>query len=260
MCSTKKVFLTKIFKCATSTDPSIQSCDRGRAGFTLLELIVSLTILSLVVLVLYTAFSMGVRIFDQDNQKEDKIVRLEAALRMLQEDMMRAVPYNMNWQEGQINLFAGGPRTLFYVTGSGTGAFSGAGAGLFFSCLFVDDCPDSAEECLYLFKSSKPSPDYVQTVDRFNRSSEFQREYFVPEAKLAEKGIVVLDGVQDLNFSYSGDQFIPFAGLDEDLSGKMHGQDKLPMDHWLENELPGRIRISFSLEGKEYVVHVPVGE
>jgi len=230
-------------------------------GFTLLELVVSLTIISLIVLVLYQAFSTGARVWDRDNGQFDETLRLQGVLRLLEEDMIQAVPYNMNWQEGETQLFAGGTGYISYVTGNGKGAFSGADAGLFFSTLFVDVCPDESRNCLYLFKSPYPSREFVSMVQDFRTGTEFQRQHFLPDPYLAERAVPVIKGVEELNFSYSREDFAPFAGtVDTQQHQILHEEGRLTEKEWISDELPGRIRIYFVLEEQEYAVHVPVGK
>jgi len=254
------VFLMKTSKEDTSRE-DFNNTSLGCSGFTLLELVVSLTIMSMVVLVLYQAFSLGTRVWDRDDRLLDDTFRLEASLRMMEEDMIQAVPYNMTWQEGEIQLFSGGPRYVSYVTGNGKGAFSGAGAGLFFSTLFMDDCPDESKDCLYLFKAPKPSREFVETVHDFRTGTEFQRQYFSPGPYLTERAVLILKGVESLNFSYSRDEFFPFAGLTEEHRQHfLHEEGRLSEEEWVADELPGQLRLYFILDEQEYVLHVPVGK
>lgn len=229
-------------------------------GFTLLELIVSMTIISMVVLVLYFAFSTGVRSWDSDVVHGEQEMRLEAVLRLMEDDLGHAVPYNMNWQKGPVSLFAGGPRTMFYVTGNGTGAFSGAGAGLFFSILYVDDCPDETLDCLFVYKSFRPSPEYISSADQFRTASEFQRENFSPDTEIAEKSLLVLKGLEGMNFSYSSERFAAFAGTNSDGASQLMDDNQLDEEFWVSDELPGQVRIDFSFDDRDFFVLVPVGE
>ncbi len=259
MPSMNRVSSVKISRGFISHDGRPDVGNSAVQGFTLLELIVSMTIISMVVVVLYFAFSTGVRSWDSDVIHGESEIRLEAILRLFEDDLQNTVQYNMNWERGPLSLFAGGPGSVFYVTGNGTGAFSGAGAGLFFSILYVDDCPETSEDCLFLYKSPRPSPEYIRAVDEFRGSSEFQRERFAPGTEIAEKSLLILTGIENMNISYSDEKFVPFAGIEHDYQDSFsRDEDLLPEEHWIREELPGRARVAFSAEGRDFVVQVPV--
>ncbi len=240
---------------------NISESDAGNSGFTLLELLLSLTIIALVLLVLYQAFSVGFRVWERDEGFSEKMFRLEAVLRLLEEDMLQVVPYDMNWEKGHIQLFAGGPNAIFYVTGNGTGAISGAGAGLFFGVLFFNECPEGKGECLYLHKSSRPAQEFVKAVYEFRTGTQLLRQHFDARMHLDDKGIVVLENVEDLNFSYCADRLAPFSGIQRLQKHDLYNEkDLLQEEEWISGQLPGQIRISFVLEEEEYLLHVPVGK
>ncbi len=251
-------------KCFTGKQPSDgglpHSIAAGKhSGFTLLELIISMTIISMVVLVLYFAFSTGVRVWDRDDSQASEYERIEAVLRLVETDLAEAVPYNMNWEMGSLALFTGGKTSLYYVTGNGTGAMAGAGAGLFFTALYAGDCPEDPETCLFLYKSPRPHPEYVENVDDFRGATEIQREYFKPGGHIEQNSILLLKGVESLKFTFSIDEFQPF-GMSRDDSGEVSFMDEgdLSEDHWNQDDLPGQVRLSFMLDEKSYTVHAAV--
>ena len=235
-----------------------ESNERSK-GFTLLELLLSLSIISLVLLVLYQAFSVGFRVWEGDQERSGKMFRLEAVLKLLEEDMLQAVPYNMNWKEGEILLFAGGPRSIYYVTGNGTGAISGPDAGLFFSVLYSDSCPDGHGECLFLHKNPRPAKEFVEAVHGF-RVTPAPRGHYDAGKHLRDEGIIALENVADINFYYIAEEFVPFAGRQgmQELE-PLYEKDLQPEEEWVLNQLPGQIRISFVLDEEKYFVHVQVG-
>ncbi|WP_287043369.1 prepilin-type N-terminal cleavage/methylation domain-containing protein [Desulfonatronospira sp. MSAO_Bac3] len=243
-----------------TSDNCLSARSRGKSsGFTLLEVVISMTIISMLVLVLYQAFSMGVRIWEDRHGRQDETLRLEAATRLLRADLTRAVPYNIFWEEGEALLFAGGPGAMFYVTSNGTGSISGAGEGLYFACLYVDVCPEKQEKCLYLSKSSRPSPDFVQEATAFRSATDFSRESFSPDSHMERKSILMLEGIIEAGFFYTSEQYFPFAGVPDHGLERSVQENEISFDrHWVENVLPGQVRISLLLEGQEYIIHVPV--
>lgn len=220
-----------------------------------------MTIISMVVIVLYFAFSTGVRVWERDSSIENESVRLEAVLRLIEKDIAEIVPYNMNWEKGSVSLFAGGPSSMFYVTGNGTGSVSGAGAGLFFTLLYVDGCPDSDEDCLFLYKSSRPEPEFIEAVDEFRNYGEFQMEHYAPGSMIKDQSLSVISGVQSLKFSFSEDEFIPFAGTEHEVQDDLFSEEgTLSEEQWVKDVLPGQTRIVLSLDEKEYFVQGALGE
>ncbi len=260
MLNMNQIFSVKISRELISADFLHNGRPVGNSGFTLLELIISMTIISMVVLVLYFAFSIGARSWNDDSLRAEKDIRLEAVLRLVEDDLQNVVPYDMNWERGRLSVFTGGPGTVFYVTGNGTGAFAGAGAGLFFSILYVDTCPETTEDCLLLYKSSRPSPEFVRAVYNFKSSSEIQREHFAPGMEIANKSLLILEGVEGFNISYSMEKFIPFAGAGHEApESRMSRDGALPDKFWVAQETPGQVRVAFGFEDRDFVVYVPVG-
>ncbi len=240
--------------------PSTDNMENGCSGFTLLELIVSMTIISMVVLVLYFAFSIGSRVWDDDSEKIDENARLEAVLRLVKNDLSQAVPYKMNWEKGSISLFAGGPSSAFYVTRNGTGSFSGPGAGLYFVFLYADNCPENSKKCLYLYKSPRPGPEFIRAVDQFRATGELERRHYTPGTKMMEKSIPILEDTDNIQFSYSQDEFIPFSNTGHETMNMPPEENPLPEDHWLRSELPAQARFLFEYKDRKYFIQVPVGE
>lgn len=231
------------------------------SGFTLLELIIALSMVSLLVLVLHQAFSIGVRVWEGRQEASEDILRQEAALRLLQEDLESIQPYTMQWEKGELRLFAGGPRSLFYVTENGHGASSRAGSGLFFTLLYLQECAQNRQDCLYLSKIPVPSPEYVQEVDRFRSLGETERERFAPGDFLAEESILLQEGLSQARFSYSQQESIPFGGLEEDQTPEdlqQRQEGGLQEEHWVKEELPAQIMISLEREGQQITIHSPV--
>ena len=121
------------------------------SGFTLLELIISLTITAMVVVVVYSAFSLGVRVWERQGQESDAVKRDEIMFRLLDRDVADMAPYVMLLDGASLSLTAGGPTAFFYVTRNGFGALRRQDRALFFTCLFVAE-DDDKDLALYLYK------------------------------------------------------------------------------------------------------------
>lgn len=253
------IFSAKILKAHISPHRSSKNTSVSIPGFTLLELIISMTIVSMVVLVLYYAFSIGVRTWDSQDDAEQEVMRLEAVIRLVEEDFRQIVPYNMIWEKGEISLFAGGGQSVFYVTENGLGSVSGAGAGLFFAGLYLDQCPDDPDKCLFLIKKPYPSMAFVDQVNFFKGLGEFQRRDYIPGTQITEDKILLVEGLSEARFSFSSRQYIPFGGISHDLPDDHRTRDgQLEEDHWVRKELPSQIRFEFVLQDKRWVVHLPL--
>ncbi len=253
------IFSAKILKVPTFLDRSKNHTPVRIPGFTLLELIISMTIVSMVVLVLYSAFSIGVRTWDSQDDPEQEVMRLEAVVRLLEEDFRQIVPYNMFWEKGEISLFAGGRQSVFYVTENGLGSASGAGAGLYFACLYLDQCPDDPGKCLFLTKKPYPSMAFVDQVNFFKGLGQFQRRDYIPGTQITEDKILLVEGLSEARFSFSSRQYIPFGGTPHDLPDDHRiRDDQLEEDHWTTRELPAQIRFDFVVQDRKWIVHLPL--
>jgi len=73
----------------------------AETGFTLFELMISLTIISMIVLVLYYSFSLGVRIWQQGDNEENVLKRHEVFRRLLKRDFRHAARYSFRWEKGK---------------------------------------------------------------------------------------------------------------------------------------------------------------
>lgn len=228
----------------------------SRSGFTLLELIVSLNIISMIMLVLYHSFSMGVSVWDRKENRGDDSFLLESVVRLISDDLDSVLRYSMNWEQGSLLFFAGGPRTIFYVTGNAAGASIAPGSGLFFSCLYIDDCPEGTDQCLFLAKSGLPHADLIQELASFRDMPDSQKEYFTSQGETLSSGILLLHGIEDPSFFYGEERFSPFAGYGTEVMEQSMQTDEVSLDkHWSFNEMPGMILFSFTLDGDHYSIY-----
>ena len=219
---------------------------RGVAGFTLLEMIISLTILCLVVLTVYTAFSLGVDVWRRMEEGEKSAAQRKAiALRLLHGDFSNLRPYTWNSEKGRILFFAGGPKSVFYVTTNGLGATNRRGKALFFTCLFVHASAEGEGSAVYVYKSGLPGPNLAELLRDFRAGGDLQRTNFVPPAFILEHSVQVIKNVHDAQFGYQRQAYPPFSGVKaevEDVQSTQSEEERvLAQSQWVENELPGQI-------------------
>ncbi len=225
----------------------------GDSGFTLLEMIISLTILSLVVLTVYIAFSLGVDVWKGMEKEKSAAERKAITLRMLQEDWARIRPYTWNSEKGDVMFFAGGPKSVFYVTTHGLGAKNRSGKSLFFTCLYVHSAPEGEGSSLYVYKSGLPGPEILEAVREFRTGTEMGRANFVPPSFITEESVPVLHNVQDAQFGYQEQAYPIFSQAKAQVEGDRvqdrDAGDILADTEWVRDELPGQI--SFTTKDPE---------
>lgn len=225
----------------------------GDSGFTLLEMIISLTILSLVVLTVYVAFSLGVDVWQGMDKEKSAAERKAITLRLLQEDWARIKPYTWHSEKGDVLFFAGGPRSVFYVTTHGLGAKNRSGKALFFTCLYVHSAPEGEGNSLYMYKSGLPGPEVLEAVREFRTGSDMERANFVPPNFITEESVPVLHNVQDAQFEYQEQAYPIFSQVKAQVEGEWDQNrdtgDILADTEWVKDEVPGQI--SFTTEDPE---------
>ena len=232
-------------------------------GFTLLELIISMTIISMVVLVIYSAFAMGSRVWERQGRDTELQRREEVLVRLLLDDAAGLVPYTTLWEGRETFFMAGGPGTLFYVTRNGFGARRRGDAALFFGCLYLDE-DDQGDLGIYLLKMPEPNPDLLRAVRGFSTLSEGAMERYTLPDTLRRDAVLILSGLSEAAFSYAADPFLPFHGPPEDAlepASTLRDEDDLELGEWTEQQLPGQILLRYALEDAEprAVLLVPGG-
>lgn len=96
----------------------ILQTDNAR-GFTLLELIISLTIVSLVAVLVYATLNIGVRAAQSGETRSIENQRARAALSLITRHLKSAYPLTLQGEEGFFVYFFGGPTELSFVSGAG---------------------------------------------------------------------------------------------------------------------------------------------
>lgn len=228
-------------------------------GFTLLELIISMTVISMVVVVVYSAFSMGVRVWERQELDNEGVRREEVLLRLLDRDFADIVPYNTHWQAAPLSLFVGASQTLFYVTRNGFASQRRDGRALFFGCFFVAR-DEQGGMGLYLYKVPEPSPDLLAEIRRFTGMSQGMRGSFVLPDQFRNDAVLIVDGLTEASFSFAAEPFTLFAGSpEEELGGIRWDEDALELEDWAEEAPPGRVLLRYQPEGREprHVLLVP---
>ncbi|MEA3347925.1 MAG: prepilin-type N-terminal cleavage/methylation domain-containing protein, partial [Pseudomonadota bacterium] len=173
-----------------------------KAGFTLIEMIIAMTILALVVTVLYLAFSTAGRIWSRQQIKGGRGEHEAALSRLLSDDLQNLVPYSFSWEKGQGFFFAYGPSALFYATTSGYGARQRSAEGLYFTCCYLQESEEKEGFSLFLAKEMGPKNFLVEALWDFIQGPE---KSLVVNESLREASLLILDGLTEASFAVVGD-------------------------------------------------------
>ena len=173
-----------------------------KGGFTLIEMVIAMTILALVVTVLYLAFSTAGRIWSRQQIKSGRGEHEAALARLLSDDLQNLVPYSFSWERGQGFFFALGPRALFYATTSGYGARQRSAEGLYFACCYLQESEEKEGFALYLAKEMGPKNFLIEALWDFIQGPE---KSLVVNEVLSEASLLILDGLTEASFAVVGD-------------------------------------------------------
>ncbi len=88
-------------------------------GFTLLELIISLTIVGAVSVMIYTALNIGARAAAHGEARSNENQRARAALALITRHLKSAYPLSLQGEEGAFVYFFGEPTELSFISGAG---------------------------------------------------------------------------------------------------------------------------------------------
>lgn len=89
---------------------------REKPGFTLLELILALSILSMVALIIGSGFRLGIKAWEKGESEARETQRLRALSGLISQSLKSAYPYNMKIEEEKVVVFEGDANSLLFVT------------------------------------------------------------------------------------------------------------------------------------------------
>ena len=94
--------------------PQAKAC----AGFTLMELIISMTILSVVALIIGSGFRLGIQTWDKGDKEIQETQRLRALSGMISQNLKSAYPYKTEVEDKKVIIFKGDKNSVLFVTTS----------------------------------------------------------------------------------------------------------------------------------------------
>jgi prepilin-type N-terminal cleavage/methylation domain-containing protein len=182
--------------------PNTSIKSNNNAGFTLIEMIIAMTILALVVTVLYLAFSTAGQIWSRQQVKGSRGEHEAAVMRLLQDDLQHLVPYSFTWEKGSGFFFALGKRTIFYATTSGYGARQRQREGLYFACCYLKPSTEKEGLALYLVKTMGPKKILIESLWDFIQNPDHNLNV---SSEISDASLLILDGLTAASFAVVAD-------------------------------------------------------
>lgn len=99
---------------------SFLKCTLGR-GFTLIEIIIAMTILSLIALIIGSAFGIGIRAWDKGEADIENLQRIRFLSERLSQQIKSCYPHFIEKDGKKTPAFSGASDSLWFVTTSETG-------------------------------------------------------------------------------------------------------------------------------------------
>jgi general secretion pathway protein J len=91
---------------------------KGNRGFTLLEMIVTMTILGFILLIIFSAFRLGLSVWEKGESKREDYQKIRTVSQLVSRQVKSIVPYKIKTQkaEGDYLAFEGKSRSLKFVS------------------------------------------------------------------------------------------------------------------------------------------------
>lgn len=209
------------------------------AGFTLLEMIIAMLIISAIVLMVYTSYSTVVQTWKRNHARAAEFRLEKVGDRLLREDWKNIVPYTFGTERGAYSFMYGASDRVAYATTHRLGAHRRFGGGIYFSLLLLRQSDDGLD--LYCYKTDVPEPDLMLLV-RLYQSGDNDPRIRMLEEMFTEQALW-LKTVDEAVFSFDTksasetDSVADTEDVDDDLQ-------VLPLDKWQALKAPVRIRLS----------------
>jgi general secretion pathway protein J len=191
----------------------------GRAGFTLLEVIITLTILGFIVLIISGAFRLGLSAWDRGEQTREEYQRQRTATQLISRQIKSVMPYKIKTQKAEGDYLA----------------FEGKGQSLkFVSTLSLKAArPEGLVFAIYEFKEDQEGGRLVVYEKRVVNKDFFE------EGPKEEEGVSVLEGLSNVRFEYYREED-PEKTRSEGWADEWNAKD--------ERELPRALRMTVTFK------------
>jgi general secretion pathway protein J len=192
---------------------------RAAKGFTLFEVVVTLTILGLILLIISGAFRLGLSAWERGESARERYEKVRTISRLVCQQIKSSVPYKIRTEkaEGDYLAFEGTPHSLKFVSALPIKAKQ----------------PQGFVYAIYEFQEAGRLVYYEQRVLNKN---------FFEETPNEESGVSLMEGISDVRFEY-------FRRGNKDKN-----RTEAWVDNWDakgENELPNALRMTVTSTDKE---------
>ena len=167
---------------------------RSQKGFTLLELIISITLLGIIVLIVTSASRLGFRSVDAGERKIESLERLRTSLNIIESQIQSEVPLTYAQDDGSRKYYFKGNRTSLQFS-TNSSLLSGQRGYVLASYSVVQD--QQGKQALYVSENCVGVENKTETklLDGFD---EIYFEYFYKDPT-AEQGTWVFDYPDDVS-------------------------------------------------------------
>ena len=207
----------------------MKSSDRG---FTLLELVISMLIVSGIVLLIYSSYSTVVRTWER-NQAQIADIRFEAiGDRLVVNDWRQMTAFDFVNTKGSFHFLFGSPTRFAYATKHGLGGRRSIDGRLFFALLMIEPLGEGVG--VYSYKTDVPELELADLVASYLASdgSVSLEEGFLRDA-------ILLKEADEAEFSYDSKNDTESEG-----EGETEAEGELRFSEWRKQALPERVRLT----------------
>lgn len=96
-----------------------------KSGFTLLELILAIAILSIITLIIGSGFRLGINAWEKGESEATETQRLRVLSGMMTQQLKSAYPYRMEIEGKVVEIFRGSPNSILFVTSLADSPYGG---------------------------------------------------------------------------------------------------------------------------------------
>jgi general secretion pathway protein J len=191
--------------------------DVGSSGFTLLEMVVTLTILGFILLIIFGAFRLGISAWEKGESSREEYQKVRAVSQLVSRQLKSMVPYKIKTEkaEGDYLAFEGSARSLKFVSALSMKAKQ----------------PEGFVYAIYEFKDGGNEGGRLVVYEQ----RILIRKNFFEERPNEESGVPLIEGISDIRFEYYQEE--------DSLKNRKEGW----VEEWNakeEKELPRAVRMT----------------
>ena len=193
------------------------------SGFTLLEVIVTMTILGFILVIIFGAFRLGLSAWDRGERTREEYQRQRTATQLISRQIKSAVPYRVKTEkaEGNYIAFEGDVHSLKFVSTLSLRAMR----------------PEGFVFAIYEFKTGGAETGRLVVYEK-----KVVNKDFFEEGPKEDQGVSVLEGLSDVRFEYFREE----------------DKEKTRPEAWLEEwsakeekELPSALRMTLTFKNEK---------